>query len=76
MGEPGLLLCLDFKKAFDSLCWRFMFRALRAFGLGKKTFVDGYTFYKNIKSTVIVNEWFTVESGCRKGDPISPYIFI
>ena len=33
--KPGLLLCLDFEKAFDSLDWRFMFRALRAFCFGK-----------------------------------------
>ena len=30
-----MLLCLDFEKVFDSLDWRFMFKALRAFGFGK-----------------------------------------
>ena len=72
-NNPGLLLSLDFEKAFDSLDWRFMFRALRAFGFEKD--LCRY-FYKNIKSTVIVNgqttQWFTIQ----QGDPISPYIFI
>ena len=27
-----MLLCLDFKKAFDSLDWKFMTKALKAFG--------------------------------------------
>ena len=64
-NKPGLLLCLDFEKAFDSLDWQFMFRALRAFGFGNVLcrWID--TFYKNIKSTVTVNgqttQWFTVE---------------
>ena len=78
-NKPGLLVCLNFEKAFDSLDGRFMFRVLRAFGFGKDhcRWID--TFYKNIKSTVIVNrqttQWFTIERGCRQGNPISTYIF-
>ena len=33
-NKPGLLLCLDFEKAFDSIDWKFMFKVLRAFGFG------------------------------------------
>ena len=44
--KNGLLLCLDFEKVFDSLDWRFMFKALTAFGFGKYL-VDGeILFYK------------------------------
>ena len=39
-NKPGLLLCLDFEKAFDSLDWRFTFRALEHLVL-EETFVDG-----------------------------------
>ena len=77
---PGLLLCLDFEKAFDSVDWRFMFKVLHTFGFGPDISRWIFTFYRHIKSSVAVNgqlsEWFSIQSGCRQGDPISPYLFL
>ena len=66
---PGLLLLIDFEKAFDSLAWSFIFEVLKI-----------QTYYTNIKSCVFVNgkpsSWFNVQRGWRQGYPLSPYIFV
>ena len=52
---PGLLLCLDFEKAFDSVDWRFMFKVLHVCGFGPDISQWIFTFYKHIKLSVAVN---------------------
>ena len=75
-----MLLCLDFEKAFDYLVWKFMTKALKAFGFGEDICRWIATFYRKINSTVIVNgqtsSWFSTERGCRQGDPDSHYLFV
>ena len=78
--KTGLLLLIDFEKAFDSIAWSFIRKSFVYFNFKNDIIQWIETFYNNIKSTVIVNgnptSWFPVERGCRQGDPISPYIFL
>ena len=78
--SKGLLLLIDFEKAFDSISWKFIDDVLEFFNFG-----DNFKHYikclnKDFKLCVIqhgiFSSFFNVGRGCRQGDPISPYIFI
>jgi hypothetical protein len=76
----GILLTIDFEKAFDSINWRFLDESLKAFNFGPlfRGFIK--TLYTDISSTVLnngkISDWFHPKRGVTQGCPISPYLFI
>jgi hypothetical protein len=77
---PGLLLMIDFEKAFDSVSWSFIQKALDRFNFGPDIKRWIRTFYAKATSCVSVNgqysKWFNIRRGVRQGDPCSPYIYL
>ena len=77
---PTIIACIDFEKAFDSLEWNFILKALESFNFGPSIIQWVKTLYKNPESCVLNNGWttraFKLERGVRQGCPLSPYLFI
>ena len=77
---PGLLLLIDFEKAFYSLSWNFLHKALEHLNFGDSIRKWVKVCYKNISSAVSVSghlsSFFNIERGCHQGDPLSPYLFV
>ena len=71
----GVLLAVDFEKAFDSLNHTFLFKVLKKFNFGTHFLRWIKTFYTNITSCVLNNgftsDLFPVRCGVRQGDPLS-----
>ena len=52
---PGLLMLIDFEKAFDSISWKFILNSLKLFHLGNSIINWIKPFYNDIKTCIIQN---------------------
>jgi hypothetical protein len=77
---PGMIMMIDFEKAFDTVSWDFIQKVLDIFNFGESIQKWVKLFQNNSESAIISNGHFStpfmLERGCRQGDPISPYIFV
>ena len=79
-GEvEGIILKLDFAKAFDSVNWSLLFQVLKEFGFGEKWQLWLESILSTTRMSVLVNgspsDEFGMGRGLRQGDPLSPMLF-
>jgi Reverse transcriptase (RNA-dependent DNA polymerase) len=77
--EPIYLASIDVSKAFDSVSWHSLFRALRNFGFDKSLICYLESYYHETTTEIclrhVAPSKIAVRRGVKQGDPISPYLF-
>lgn len=76
----GLLLLIDFEKAFDSISFKYIQKTLKFFGFGTNLTKWVGILLNNFRAAINhagnISELFNILRGCRQGDPIASCLFI
>lgn len=77
---PGIMLSLDFEKAFDTINWEFMFKCLEKFNFGPSFIKWVRILYSDpnmvVKNNGFISKAIRLERGLRQGCPLSAILFI
>ena len=77
---PGLLMSIDFEKAFDLVSWNFLYTSLQLFGFDDNCIKWIKLFNTDMQAYVLQSGFLSgaipIQRGCRQGDPIAPYLFL
>ena len=78
--KSGLLLTVDFEKAYDCISFKFIKKCLKYLNFGSDLIKWVEILLHNFQAVVNhcgnVSSRFNIARGCRQGDPIASYLFI
>ena len=76
----GILLFIDFRKAFDTIEWNFIPKCIELYNFGPNIRKWISILYNNVESGVLnagfMTNYFQVSRGVRQGCPLSPLLFV
>ena len=77
--KGGLILKLDFEKAFDSVDWNFLISIMKLMGFGQRWISWIQTCISSAFVFVFVNgspsSPILMQMGLRQSDPLSPFVY-
>ena len=78
--DTTAFLFLDQEKAFDRVNHKFLFKTMKAFGIGESFIGWVRTIYSNASSTLNINGYFSetiaLQRGVRQGCPLSALLYV
>ncbi|KAK1264427.1 hypothetical protein QJS04_geneDACA014982 [Acorus gramineus] len=78
--HKGIVIKLDFSKAYDNVNWGFLLKLLRMHGFEPNWIRMVEVCISTAKASVLVNGrpcgFFHINKGLRQGDPLSPTLFV